>query len=76
MEQQLCGVIFSSTVVDKSQKKESNFHLVKVSRTPVHIKAKETREPANLLAAHHGKCYNVEYQRRCYRSDAALPSLP
>lgn len=60
----------------RQETKKSNLHLVKVSTTPVHIKAKETRQPANLLATYHGKCYNVEYQRRCYRSDAALPSLP
>jgi hypothetical protein len=57
------------------QEQKSNSHLVKVSRTPVHIKAKDTWQPTNLLATHE-KRYNVEYQRRCYRSDAALPSLP
>lgn len=71
MEQQLCGVIFSS-IVDEQK---SNSHLVKVSRTPVHIKAKDTWQPTNLLATHE-KRYDVEYQRRCYRSYAALPSLP
>lgn len=57
------------------QEQNSNSHLVKVSRTPVHIKAKDTWQPTNLLATHE-KRYNVEYQRRCYRSYAALPSLP
>ena len=52
MEQQLCGVIFSSIAVDKSQKKKAIFILKKVSTTSVHIRAKETRQPANLLAIH------------------------
>jgi hypothetical protein len=56
-------------------KKKANLYLVKVSTTPVHIKVKKTQQPTNLLATHE-KRYNVEYQRRCYRSYAALPSLP